>query len=337
MLTAETKNNFFIKLIASLAIVLGLLAPIYAQAYTGITIVLSAPTKTNLEFVDTFKVELINAKSTTLRVKVIDLSEAEKLVVAENSELVIALGVKAIGAASKLKLTTPVLGIFTPLPTFNSLLANSRRELGNFSAIVLDQPYSRRFSLIKTVMPEVRNLGMLLGPQSMLEMESIRETGEDAQFNILQESVQQEADLIPHLTSLLEIADALMAIPDALVYTRETVQPILLTSYRHQKPVFGFSQTYVKAGALAAVYSTSKQLAKQAAEIAIKSQQESNVLPPPQAPKYFSIAVNYQVARSLNIQIADENSIYKKMLALEDLATENSPKNTLKLGLKNIP
>ena len=163
-------------------------------------------------------------------------------------------------------------------------------------------------------------------------MENIRETGEDAQFNILQQSIQKEADLIPQLTTLLEISDALMAIPDALVYTRETVQPILLTSYRYQKPVFGFSQTYVKAGALAAVYSTSKQMAKQATEIAIKSQQAPGVLPLPQAPKYFSVAVNYQVARSLNIQIADENSIYKKMLALENLATD-----ALTLGLKNSP
>jgi putative tryptophan/tyrosine transport system substrate-binding protein len=304
---------------ARLAIVLGLLAPMIAQAYTGITIVMSAPSEANLEFVETFKVELINAKSTNLRVKVIDLSQVEKLVVAENSELVIALGVKAIGVASKLKLTTPVLGIFTPLPTFNSLLANSKRALGDFSAIVLDQPYSRRFSLIKTVMPEVKNLGLLIGPNSILEIENIREAGEDAQFNILQENIQKEADLIPHLTNLLETSDALMAVPDALVYTRETVQPILLTSYRYQKPVFGFSQSYVKAGALAAVYSTSKQLAKQAAEISIKSQQAPGALPPPQAPKYFSVAVNYQVARSLNIEIADENAINKKLLALENL------------------
>ena len=319
-------------LVAGLAIALGLLVPNFAQAYTGITIVMSAPTESNLEFVEVFKVELMSAKNTTLRVKVIDLSEVEKLVVAENSELVIALGVKAMSASSKLKVTTPVLGVFTPLPTFNSQLANSKRELGNFSAIVLDQPYSRRFSLIKTVMPDIKNLGLLIGPSSLLEMENIRETGEDAQFNILQQSIQKEADLIPQLTTLLEISDALMAIPDALVYTRETVQPILLTSYRYQKPVFGFSQTYVKAGALAAVYSTSKQMAKQAAEIAIKSQQAPGVLPPPQAPKYFSIAVNYQVARSLNIPIADENSIHKKMLALESLST-----SALTLSLKNTP
>ncbi len=311
------QEKWVANLLTRFTLALVLFVPYFAQAYTGITIVMGAPTDSNIEFVEAFKLELMNAKSTNLRVKVIDLSEVERLVVAENSELVIALGVRALEASSKLKLTTPVLGVFTPLPTFNSLLANSKRILGNFSAIVLDQPYSRRFSLIKTVLPEAKNLGVLLGPNSSSDMDDIREVGEGAQFNILQESIQQQADLIPHLTTLLEISDALMAVPDSLVYTRETVQPILLTSYRHQKPVFGFSQSYVRAGALAAVYSTSKQLAKQAAEIAIKSQQLSSTLPPPQAPKYFSVALNYQVARSLNIQIADENAINKKMLALE--------------------
>ena len=70
----------------------------------------------------------------------------------------------------------------------------------------------------------------------------------------------------------------------------------------------------MRAGALAAVYSTSKQLAKQAAEIAIRSRLAPSDLPPPQLPKYFSIMLNYQVARSLNIPLMDEDEILKKML-----------------------
>ena len=116
--------------------------------------------------------------------------------------------------------------------------------------------------------------------------------------------------------------DALMAIPDPSIYNRETAQPILFTSYRNLKPVFGYSQSYVRAGALAAVFSNSKQLAKQAVEIAIKSQQPPNLLPPPQSPAYFSVMVNYQVARSLNISVMDEDVLYKKILELEAVQYE---------------
>jgi putative tryptophan/tyrosine transport system substrate-binding protein len=317
---SNTKHhNHFVGWLAHFALVLGLLAPIFVQAYTGITIVISASTAANLEFVDYFKSELVSTKNTNLRVNVIALQDTEKLAVAENSELVIALGVKALEAASRLKHTTPVLGIFTPLPAFNDVMAKSKRELGNFSAIVLDQPYWRQLSLLRAILPDAKKVGVLLGSVSSQYIEVIKEEGEERGFTIVDESVTQEADLIPKLKKLLETTDALLAIPDRLIYSRETAESILLTSYRHQKPMFGYSQSYVKAGALASVYSSSKQLAKQAAEIAVKSQLAPSLLPPPQIPEYFSITLNNQVAHSLNISLVDEAMLYKKMLEAETL------------------
>ena len=303
--------------LACFTLTLGLFGPFLAHAYNGVTIVMSSTTTANQEFVKNFKDELVRMSAVNLRVKVIDLQDSDKLVVAENSELVIALGVKALEAASKLKHTTPVMGIFTPLPTFNSLLLTSRRDLGNFTAIVLDQPYFRQMALIKTVLPDARSIGILLGPTSSQYNELLKDEAEKNTFSVSEENIYQESDLIPKLQKTLEATDALMAIPDPLVYSRETAQPILLTSYRHLKPVFGYSQSYVRAGALAAVYSKPSQLARQAAEIAVSSQQAPSLLPPPQTPKYFSIIVNYQVGRSLNIPILDEDALYKRMLALE--------------------
>jgi ABC-type uncharacterized transport system substrate-binding protein len=82
-------------------------------------------------------------------------------------------------------------------------------------------------------------------------------------------------------------------------------------------PVIGYSKSYVKAGALASVFSNAKQLATQAAEIAINSQKHTKSLPPPVVPKYFSVIINRQVQRSLNLKLADENDIYQQLLALE--------------------
>lgn len=308
------KKNDIKATLTRIALMLSLFVPIFAQAYTGITIVMSAPTQVNLEFVDQFKAELSKANHSNLRVNVITLPENEKLVVAENSELVIALGVKALEASSKLTHTTPVVGVFTPLPSFNSLLVKSRRDVTNFSAIILDQPFGRQISLIKEILPRANKLGVLLGSTSSQYGDYVRKEGEEKGFVVFEERAELEADLIPKLKSLLENTDVLMAIPDPVIYTRETAQPILLTSYRYRKPIFGYSQSYVRAGALAAVYSSSKQLAKQAAEIAIKAHPAPSELPPPQSPKYFSITLNYQVARSLNITLGDEDEIYNRML-----------------------
>ena len=319
MISNKGKIEWFKKSLAFLALVLGFFVPLLAQAYTGITIVMSAQTLTNKEFIDTFKAELVNTKNSSLKVKIINLQETEKLEVAENSELVIALGVKALAASANLKFSTPVLGVFIPMPAFNSLLIKSKRDLGNFSAIVLDQPFSRQFLLIKNILPASKKIGVLLGPTSSQYADLLKEEGEDAGLSVMEENVYLEADLIPKLNAALATSDALMAVPDTLIYSRETAQPILLTSYRQQKPIFGYSQSYVRAGALAAVYSSSKQIAKQAAEIALISQQSSNLLPPPQAPKYFSIMVNYQVARSFNLVLKSDEEIYQKVLAADTL------------------
>jgi putative tryptophan/tyrosine transport system substrate-binding protein len=308
----------YLRKLLSNALVMALLGmmPNFAFAYTGVTLVMSSPTAVNLEFVEAMKEEFAASK-TPLKIKVIDLQETGQLQVAENGELVVALGVKALEASSKLKLSTPVIGVFTPLPVYNKLLVQSKREVSTFSAVVLEQPYTRQFNLIKTILPEATSVGVILGSTSSQYADQVKEDAEKKAINLHIESVSQTRDLMDKLKSILYKYDTLLAIPDPEVYNRETVQPILLTSYRHQKPVFGFSKAYVQAGALAAVYSTTKQLAKQVAEIAIEAQSVRATLPFPQAPKYFSVAINNQVARSLNIKLDDEDLIHSKLLQLE--------------------
>ena len=320
-------NNQCLKVLAHIVLILSLSVIKLAYAYTGVTILMASQTPANLEFVENFKNELANTKNNGLRVSVLVLQETDKLTIAENSELVIALGVKALEAASMLKHTTPVLGVYTPLPVFNQILAKSRRELGNMSAIVLDQPYWRQLALIKAVLPETKKVGVLLGPASSQYLEVLRDEADQLGLTLMDENVSNEADLITKLKKLLDNSEAMLAIPDRSIYSRETAESILLTSYRHQKPMFGYSQSYVKAGALASVYSSTKQLAKQAAEIAIKSQAALSQLPAPQIPKYFSVTVNQQVAHALNIALADEETIYKKMQATENAESiENEEK-----------
>jgi putative tryptophan/tyrosine transport system substrate-binding protein len=317
----------FVKCLAQIVLIFGLSTVKLACAYTGVTILMASQTPANAEFVDSFKSELASTKNNGLRVNVVVMQETDKLAIAENSELVIALGVKALGAACNLKHTTPVLGVYTPLPVFNQMRVKSKRELGNFSVIVLDQPYWRQLALIKTILPETKKVGILLGPSSSQYIELLREEADELGLSLMDETASQDVELIPKLKKMLDSSEALLAIPDRLIYSRETAASILQTSYRHQKPMFGYSQSYVKAGALASVYSSSKQLARQAAEIAIKSQAAPTQLPSPQIPKYFSVAVNQQVAHSLNITIIDEEMIYKKMQATENAeAIENEEK-----------
>src|SRR5690606_13196641 len=102
------------------------------------------------------------------------------------------------------------------------------------------------------------------------------------------------------LDLIIDDARGVLAIPDHDVGNNHSSRGTLLTAYRKRVPLIGFSKTYVNNGALAAVYSNSKQIAHQVAEVIMQmSFDEDATLPEPQYPKEFSVAINYQVARSL--------------------------------------
>jgi hypothetical protein len=99
--------------------------------------------------------------------------------------------------------------------------------------------------------------------------------------------------------------DVLLALPDTDVYNTTSIRNILLSTYRHNQAVIGFSADMVKAGALATTYSGIEDINAQVAEMAA-SYVATGALPPPQFPRYFRTAVNEGVARSLGVAVSGE-------------------------------
>jgi putative tryptophan/tyrosine transport system substrate-binding protein len=291
--------------------------PAISRAYTGVTIITTEASADNQKFVAAFKDALAANKNNTLKVTVLLLKKPDKLVLAENSELVVALGIKALDAASKLKHSTPVLSVFTPTLEFNRILVESKRNFGNCSLVMLDQPYARQLLLIKNMLPDAKNLSMLLGNDSSQFAKFYKESAEKNAYVVSQHNVYVESEIIPKLKQSLNESDAFLAIADQRVFNSDTAKSILSTSFQYQKPVFAFSQAFVRAGALAAVYSDISQVAKQSAEIAFSSQKAPALLPAPQVPKYFSVMINQHVARMLNIAFVDEMQLVNTIKAAE--------------------
>jgi putative ABC transport system substrate-binding protein len=239
----------------------------------------------------------------------------------EGVDLVIAVGVRSAQEFAKAPRRVPVLNILVPRQTFEIISRVAPREPDNrfFSAIYLDQPFSRQLNLIQVTLPGYKRVGVLLGPTSAERIGELQKAARDQMFQLESEKIDFGEALIPALQRLLATSDVLLAVPDPLVFNKDTAQGILLTTYRFEDPVIAFSQSYVRAGALAAVYSTPAQLGKQAAEIVRRMAASGNwVLPAPQYPRYFSVGINYQVARSLEIPVEDEATVLDKMKRLPE-------------------
>lgn len=299
---------------SALCLILAMLClPCTAAALDGVTVVLSEEGGAYVQVADKLRAVLFQSGGAPrLPVKVIGLQEGGSLR-ADPGQLLVAVGTGAMEALAKKNLPQPVLSVLVPRAAFEKTARQSGR-LGdrNFSAITLDQPWTRQFSLIRHALPGRTKVGILLAPGSTELASELGAAAKAAGLVAIIETVDGDADLLPVLKRLLGESDVLLAVPDPLIYNRNTIQSILLTTYRHQVPLLGFSPSYVKAGAIAAVFSVPEQIGQQAAEM-IQALAAERRLPRPQPPRYFSVGVNAQVARSLGIGLDDEVSLTNKL------------------------
>ena len=123
-------------------------------------------------------------------------------------------------------------------------------------------------------------------------------------------AITDESDLLKTLETAIENNKVLLAITDPFIYNSHTVKNILLTAYRHRKPVIGYSDSFVQAGAVAAVYTSPESIGDRASSIISgffdnNWQFNKNVY----STDDFSISTNPQVATSLDITLPSKESI----------------------------
>ena len=114
-----------------------------------------------------------------------------------------------------------------------------------------------------------------------------------------------EGDDINYALNRVGQAQVLLAMPDRTVYSTENFRNILLSTYRHNQAVIGFSADMVRAGALATTYSNIEHINAHITELAADFI-ATGELAPPQFPRYFRTTINEGVARSLQVAISDE-------------------------------
>ena len=99
----------------------------------------------------------------------------------------------------------------------------------------------------------------------------------------------------------LAAADALLIYPDSDIFDPASLRELLESTYRRRQPVFGFSEALVDAGTLASAFANADDLAANLVEL-LAAVSEGR-LPAPQYPRYWRVAINNSVARSLDIVI----------------------------------
>ncbi len=232
------------------------------------------------------------------------------------ADLVVTAGVTALRKAIQTYPGTPILATLIPRQSYEKILAEtSTKPQGRISAIWLDQPAPRQALFLRHLLPTQKRIGILVSNETTHLLGAYRQTFSNLGLNLEIEESDTEQSLLPALNSLLQRSNVLLALPDSQIYRRDNIKPILVTSYRIQKPVIAFSQAFVNAGALAALYTTPAQIARQAVEAILANGGNLAALT---YPNQFAIAINYNVAQALGLNVPDEATVRQAMLATRE-------------------
>lgn len=254
------------------------------------------------------------ANALTERLKLNPKYEVQVLTsIPDEWDMLVPLGVKAATAASKTR-KGPVLNILVPKIAFDKILQEGAYEGSPklFSAIYLEQPPARQLELIAKLLPKASAIGVVYSHPPVILPELKRISAGWGQHIQEQKVEGQDSSLFSALENVFKNSDVLMALPDPEIYNANTIRNILLSSYHNHVPLVAFSPAYVRAGALAAIYTSPEKLAAQATKI-IERFQDKNGFPTAQYPDDFEIMINFQVAHSLGILVKDPGEIRKEM------------------------
>lgn len=230
--------------------------------------------------------------------------------------LMVTLGADALRHVMELGIKVPLLATLIPRLTYeHTVKEQARKWPAPVSAVFMDQPLGRQLDFIRLLMPKVRKVGVMWGAESSLQEGALLSAATARQMELVSADAKFDMPLASSLQLALDGADVLLALPDARVFNSGTISNILMASYRARVPVVAFAPAYVKAGAMAAIYTTPTQIGAQAGIFARALLQNSQASAT-QYPTDYVVGVNDRVARSLGF-VLDPVSLLEKLKKLE--------------------
>lgn len=231
-----------------------------------------------------------------------------------HTDLLIGIGYRISRSLAKQKLKLPILNLLVPLTTTPEFNTASPAD----ASLVIDQPFSRQFRLISKAFGKKTRTGVLTGKSSERLIDNIKQGAKANHINLHYSHIDNPDALIHALQKLFRQTEVLLATPDPMIYNRKTIRSILLLSYRQRIPVVGYTQSYTKAGAVIAMYSTASQIGEHTAEIIYDFFSDGNRFRSKIIePRYFSIDINHKVSRSLGFDLPDAELLKKQIEAGE--------------------
>jgi ABC-type uncharacterized transport system substrate-binding protein len=230
----------------------------------------------------------------------VDAADAGRFLATTRPDLVVTIGSVAAREVAQLDVDLPTLFGFIPQAVWRELTDCCVEASPTHGRVLLDQPARRLLKLVQAIHPDAKGVGVLLGPATAWRRPELEEaaSAESVELHALQ--IESGEDIGRKLRLLTARVDALLALPDPAVYNRNTVYPILLTTYSARIPVIGYSSAMVKAGASASLFMSTRD-GGEAIAAAIRDFRAHGAFTNDDTTWAYSVEINEDVLRSLRL------------------------------------
>lgn len=234
------------------------------------------------------------------------------------TDLVVTVGSRIFLQVAEEAAESDVLAAFLPRATYEHVVsALSPDQRIRISAVFLDQPPEKQLTLARELFGEVSAVGVVISDEFADSAQRLAEVADANGVSVKVETIRDEADVSRAFARVLRGVDATLAIPDPLLLNRNNTKWFLYMAFQRKVPVIGFSEAFVKAGALAAVFSTPAQVGQQVAErVKQWAQAGWNSISDAISSSYLKVATNETVARGLGLTLPPADMLEQRLNGL---------------------
>ena len=183
------------------------------------------------------------------------------------------------------------------------------QEARNITGASMNVPVEQQIALLRQVSPQVRRIGVLYDPSKTGSLVRQAERIAHQQgIRLVAKAIASSKDAIAALNAIQGEIDALWILPDLTVLAPESVQYMLLVSFRKKLPLLGLSENQARMGALLGLsFESGRDIGVQAGELAneVLSGRSAEEIPFTTA-RRLRLTVNLKTAAKLGLQIPKE-------------------------------
>lgn len=221
---------------------------------------------------------------------------------AQKTDLIFTLGTDAFQMVKEEFKDTPIIYAFVLNP--EKIVGNRAADI---TGIDMSIPPERQFSALMDMLPSARRIGVIFDPaKSQGLVDDAEAAARDLGITLTAKRITRSSDAIVAITEMEEKIDALWMIPDTTAVTPESVENMLLFSFKSGIPLIGISDKYVRNGALFALSFDNEDIGRQAGEMASRILSGESISTMTMLkPRKLRMSINMNTAKKLGLNIPE--------------------------------